>query len=78
MGIGNVEITGYSQISEEIARIIFIVIFVYIFRDKGDAYLAYGALLLVGCLATAFAAIETAIVVKFYFDIRLYKFLTRL
>ena len=45
MGIGNVEITGYSQISEEIARIIFILIFVYIFKDKGDAYLAYGAFL---------------------------------
>lgn len=44
-GIGKVEITAYSQISEEIARILFILIFSYIFMNKGDEYLAYGAFL---------------------------------
>lgn len=45
MGIGKVEITAYSQISEEIARIIFVIIFLKLFKDKGDDYLAYGAFL---------------------------------
>lgn len=45
MGIGKVEITSESQISEEIARIIFIFLFIYLFKDKGDSYLAYGAFL---------------------------------
>ena len=45
MGIGKIEVSAYSQISEEIARIIFIILFVNIFKDKGDAYLAYGAFL---------------------------------
>ena len=45
MGIGKVEITAYSQISEEIARILFIILFSYLFIGKGDEYLAYGAFL---------------------------------
>ena len=45
MGIGKVEITAYSQVSEEIARIIFIIVFMEIFKNKGDAYLAYGSFL---------------------------------
>jgi len=45
MGIGKIEVTAYSQISEEIARIIFIVIFAYLFINKGNSYLAYGAFL---------------------------------
>ncbi len=44
-GIGKVEVTAYSQISEEIARILFILLFSYIFINKGDKYLAYGAFL---------------------------------
>ena len=44
-GIGKIEVTAYSQISEEIARIIFIIIFSLLFSNKGDAYLAYGAFL---------------------------------
>lgn len=44
-GIGKVEITAYSQISEEIARILFIILFSYLFINKGNEYLAYGAFL---------------------------------
>lgn len=44
-GIGKVEITAYSQISEEIARIIFVILFSYFFINKGNEYLAYGAFL---------------------------------
>lgn len=44
-GIGKVEITAYSQISEEIARIIFIILFSAFFINKGNEYLAYGAFL---------------------------------
>jgi stage V sporulation protein B len=44
-GIGKVEITAYSQISEEIARIIFVILFSSFFISKGNAYLAYGAFL---------------------------------
>ena len=45
MGIGKIEITAYSQISEEIARIIFVILFGYLFINKGSEYLAYGAFL---------------------------------
>lgn len=45
MGIGKIEITAYSQISEEIARIIFVILFSLLFKNKGDGYLAYGAFL---------------------------------
>lgn len=45
MGIGKIEITAYSQISEEIARILFVILFSLLFKDKGDEYLAYGAFL---------------------------------
>lgn len=44
-GIGKVEVTAYSQISEEIARIIFVILFSFFFISKGNAYLAYGAFL---------------------------------
>lgn len=44
-GIGKIEITAYSQISEEIARIIFVILFSYLFSNKGSEYLAYGAFL---------------------------------
>lgn len=44
-GIGKVETTAYSQVSEEIARILFVIIFSYIFINKGNEYLAYGAFL---------------------------------
>lgn len=44
-GIGKVETTAYSQVSEEIARILFVIIFSYLFINKGNEYLAYGAFL---------------------------------
>ena len=44
-GIGKIEITGYSQVSEEIARIAFILIFGGFFFSKGPAYGAFGAVL---------------------------------
>lgn len=44
-GIGKVEVTAYSQISEEIARILFILLFSSLFLNKGSNYLAYGAFL---------------------------------
>ena len=49
MGIGKVEITAYSQISEEIARIIFVILFSILFKNKGSEYLAYGAFLSLCC-----------------------------
>lgn len=45
MGIGKIEITAHSQVSEEIARIIFIIILLDIFKYKGDQYLAYSCFL---------------------------------
>jgi len=54
IGIGKIEITAYSQISEEIARIIFIILFVNLFKNKTDAYLAYGAFLSV-CAGEVFS-----------------------
>lgn len=44
-GIGKIEITAYAQVSEEIARILFVVFFSLIFKNAGDHYLAYGAFL---------------------------------
>ncbi|HHU60188.1 TPA: oligosaccharide flippase family protein, partial [bacterium] len=44
-GIGKIEITGYSQVSEEIARIAFILIFGGFFFSKDPAYGAFGAVL---------------------------------
>lgn len=44
-GIGKIEVSAYSQISEEIARIIFVILFSAFFIDKGNQYLAYGAFL---------------------------------
>lgn len=44
-GIGKIEITAYSQISEEVARIAFILLFGSYFISGGEMYGAYAAIL---------------------------------
>ncbi len=53
-GIGKIEITAYSQISEEIARIAFILLFGSYFVKGGEMYGAYGAILSL-CMGEVFS-----------------------
>jgi len=53
-GIGKIEITAYSQISEEIARIAFIILFGSFFVKGGEMYGAYAAILSL-CMGEVFS-----------------------
>ena len=53
-GIGKIEITAYSQISEEIARIAFILLFGGYFIKGGEMYGAYAAILSL-CMGEVFS-----------------------
>lgn len=53
-GIGKIEITAYSQISEEVARISFIFLFGGYFVKGGSMYGAYGAILSL-CMGEVFS-----------------------
>ena len=53
-GIGKIEITAYSQISEEIARIAFIILFGGFFVKGGEMYGAYAAILSL-CMGEVFS-----------------------
>ena len=53
-GIGKIEITAYSQISEELARIAFIVLFGSYFAKGGEIFGAYAAILSL-CMGEVFS-----------------------
>lgn len=53
-GIGKIEITAYSQISEEVARIAFLILFGSYFVKGGEMYGAYGAILSL-CIGEVFS-----------------------
>lgn len=62
-GIGKIEITAYSQISEEIARIAFIVLFGGYFVKGGEMYGAYGAILSL-CMGEVFSLTHMIVSLK--------------
>lgn len=62
-GIGKIEITAYSQISEEIARIAFIVLFGGYFVRGGEMYGAYGAILSL-CMGEVFSLTHMIVSLK--------------
>lgn len=62
-GIGKIEITAYSQISEEIARIAFILLFGSYFVKGGEMYGAYGAILSL-CMGEVFSLTHMIISLK--------------
>lgn len=62
-GIGKIEITAYSQISEEIARIAFILLFGGYFVKGGEMYGAYAAILSL-CMGEVFSLTHMIISLK--------------
>lgn len=62
-GIGKIEITAYSQISEEIARIAFILLFGGYFLKGGEMYGAYAAILSL-CVGEVFSLTHMIIALK--------------
>ena len=62
-GIGKIEITAYSQISEEIARIAFILLFGGYFLKGGEMYGAYAAILSL-CAGEVFSLTHMIIALK--------------
>ncbi len=62
-GIGKIEITAYSQISEEIARIAFILLFGGYFLKGGEMYGAYAAILSL-CVGEVFSLTHMIISLK--------------
>lgn len=62
-GIGKIEITAYSQISEEVARIAFILLFGNYFVKGGEMYGAYGAILSL-CMGEVFSLTHMIISLK--------------
>lgn len=62
-GIGKIEITAYSQVSEEIARIAFILLFGGIFVRGGAAYGAYAAILSM-CMGEVFSLTHMIVSLK--------------
>lgn len=62
-GIGKIEITAYSQISEEIARIAFILLFGGYFLKGGEMYGAYAAILSL-CIGEVFSLTHMIISLK--------------
>ena len=62
-GIGKIEITAYSQISEEIARIAFILLFGGYFLKGGEMYGAYAAILSL-CIGEVFSLTHMIIALK--------------
>lgn len=62
-GIGKIEITAYSQISEEIARIAFIFLFGGYFVKGGEMYGAYGAILSL-CMGEVFSLTHMIVSLK--------------
>lgn len=62
-GIGKIEITAYSQISEEVARIAFIIFFGSYFVKGGEMYGAYGAILSL-CMGEVFSLTHMIISLK--------------
>jgi stage V sporulation protein B len=62
-GIGKIEITAYSQISEEIARIAFIILFGGYFIKGGEMYGAYAAILSL-CMGEVFSLTHMIVSLK--------------
>jgi len=62
-GIGKIEITAYSQISEEVARIAFIILFGSYFVKGGEMYGAYGAILSL-CMGEVFSLTHMIVSLK--------------
>ena len=62
-GIGKIEITAYSQISEEVARIAFILLFGGYFVKGGEMYGAYGAILSL-CMGEVFSLTHMIVSLK--------------
>lgn len=62
-GIGKIEITAYSQISEEIARIAFMLLFGSYFIKGGVMYGAYGAMLSL-CMGEVFSLTHMIVSLK--------------
>ncbi len=62
-GIGKIEITAYSQVSEEIARITFILLFGGFFIKGGAAYGAYAAILSM-CMGEVFSLTHMIVSLK--------------
>lgn len=62
-GIGKIEITAYSQISEEIARIAFILLFGSYFVKGGEIYGAYAAILSL-CMGEVFSLTHMIVSLK--------------
>ena len=62
-GIGKIEITAYSQISEEVARIAFILLFGGYFVKGGEMYGAYAAILSL-CMGEVFSLTHMIVSLK--------------